>query len=112
MFNAAAVVIQHYFGTVATGDGEFRVREMMESDHQECLLSTDQGWAMWSGRSSHWRYQCEIKAGASPVFTSYQTTCLRELCEWIEYYLAERRDQWRGFKQSLEQLRDTGVQPR
>ena len=42
----------------------------------------------------------------------YPTTWLSELCEWIEYYPGERRDQWRGFKQSLEQLRDTGVQPR
>ena len=33
LFKAGAVVIQHYFGSVATGDGEFRVRDMMESDH-------------------------------------------------------------------------------
>ena len=112
MFKAAAAVIQHYFGPVATGDGEFPIRDMMESDHQEWLLSTDQGWAMWSARSAQWRYRCEVKAGASPVFTSYLTTWLRELCEWIEYYSGERRDQWRGFKQSPEQLRDTGVQPR
>ena len=46
------------------------------------------------------------------MFTSYLTTWLRELCEWIGYYSGECRDQWRGFKQSLEQLRDTGVQPR
>ena len=38
------------------------------------------------------------------MFTSYLTTWLRELCGWIEYYPAERKDQWRGFKQSLEQL--------
>ena len=46
------------------------------------------------------------------MFTSYLTTWLRELCEWIGFYSGERREQWRGFKQSLEQLRDTGVQPR
>ena len=46
------------------------------------------------------------------MFTSYLTTRLRELCEWIEYFSGERKDQWRGFKQLLEQLRDTGVQPR
>ena len=32
--------------------------------------------------------------------------------EWVGFYSGERREQWRGFKQSLEQLRDTGVQPR
>ena len=46
------------------------------------------------------------------MFTSYLTTWLRELCEWVRFYSGERREQWRGFKQSLEQLRDTGVQPR
>ena len=46
------------------------------------------------------------------MFTSYLTTWLRELCEWIGFYSRERREQWRGFKQSLEQVRDTGVQPR
>ena len=46
------------------------------------------------------------------MFTSYLTTWLRELCEWIGYYSGERREQWRGFKQSPEQLRDIGVQPR
>ena len=72
MFKAAAAVIQHYFGLVATGDGESSVRDMMESDYQEWfkLLSTDEGRAMWSARSAHWRYRCEVKAGASPVFTS------------------------------------------
>ena len=67
---------------------------------------------MWSARRAHWRYRCEVKAGASPVFTSCLTTWLRELCEWIGFYSGERREQWKGFKQSLEQLRDTGVQPR
>ena len=46
------------------------------------------------------------------MFTSYLATWLRELCEWVEFYSGERREQWRGFKQSPEQLRDTGVQPR
>ena len=46
------------------------------------------------------------------MFTLYLTTWLRELCEWGGFYSGERREQWRGFKQSLEQLRDTGVQPR
>ena len=46
------------------------------------------------------------------MFTSYLTTWLREVCEWIGFYLGERREQWRCFKQSPEQLRDTGVQPR
>ena len=46
------------------------------------------------------------------MFTSYLTTWLREPCEWIEYHSEERKDQWRGCKQSLEQLRDTGLQPR
>ena len=85
MFKAAAAVIQHYFGPVATGDGEFSVRDMMESGNQDWLLNTDQGRAMWSARSAHWRYRCEVKAGASPVFASYLTTWLRELCGWIEY---------------------------
>ena len=93
MFKAAAAVIQHYFGPVATGDGEFSVRDMMESDNQEWLLSTDQGRAMWSARSAHWRYRCEVKAGVSPVFTSDLTTWLRELCGWIEYYTAKQKDQ-------------------
>ena len=95
-----------------TGNPKSPVRDMMESDQQEWLLNTDQGWAMWSARSAHWRYRCEVKAGASPLFTSYLTTWLRELCEWIGFYSGERREQWRGFKQSLEQLRDTVVQPR
>ena len=112
MFKAAAAVIQHYYGPVDTGNGKSAVRDMMESDHQEWLLNTNQGWAMWSSRSAHWRYRCEVKAGASPVFTSYLTTWLRELCEWVGFYSGERREQWRGFQQSLEQLRDTGVQPR
>ena len=33
MFKAAAAVIHHYFGLAATGDGEFSVRDMMESDN-------------------------------------------------------------------------------
>ena len=61
---------------------------------------------------AHWRYQCEVKAGASPSFTLYPTTRLRELCEWVGFYSGGRREQYRGFKQSLEHLRDTGVQPR
>ena len=109
---AAAAVIQHYYGLVETGNGKSTVRDMMESDQQVWLLNTNQGWARWSARSAHWRYRCEVKAGASPVFTSYLTTWLRELCEWVGFYSGERRGQWTGFKHSLEQLRDTGVQPR
>ena len=112
MFKAASAVIQHYCGPVENGDGKSPVRDMMESNQQEWLLNTDQGWAMWSARNAHWRYRCEVKAGASPVFTSYLTTWVRELCKWIGFYSGEHREQWRGFKQSLEQLRDTGVQPR
>ena len=40
MFKAATAVTQHYVGPVITGDGEFSVREMMEPDYQEWLLST------------------------------------------------------------------------
>ena len=112
MFKAAAAVIQHYYGQVTTDNGTSTVRDMMESDDQEWLLNTNQGWSMWSARSAHWQYQCEVKAGASPVFTSYLTTWLRELCESVGFYTGERREQWRGFQKSLEQLRDTGVQPR
>ena len=43
------------------------------------------------------------------MFASYLTTWLRELCECIWFYLGEHREQWKGLKQSLEQLRDTGV---
>ena len=111
MFKAAAAVIQHYYGPVETGDGKSPVADMVQSNRQEWLLITDQGWAMWWARSAHWRYQCEVQAGPSPVFTSYLTTWLRELCEWIGFYSGERKKQWRGFKQSLEQLRDTRVQP-
>ena len=53
MFKAAAAVIQHYYGPVEAGDGKSPVRDMMESDQQEWLLSTDQGWAIWSARSAH-----------------------------------------------------------
>ena len=81
MFKAVTAVIQHYYGPVDTGDGKSQVRDMMESNQQEWLLSTDQGCAMWSARNAHWRYRCEVKAGASPVFTSYLTTWPREL--WI-----------------------------
>ena len=112
MFKAAAAVIQHYYGPLETGNRKSTIQDMMESDQQEWSLNTSQGWAMWSARSAHWRYRCEVKAGASPVFTSYLTTWLRELCEWVGFYSRERREQWRGFKQSLEQLRETGVQPR
>ena len=112
MFKAAAAVIQHYYGQVETDNGTSTVRDMMESDNQEWLLNTNQGWAMWSARSAHWRYRCEVKAGASPVFTSYLTAWLRELCELVGFYTGERREQWRGFQKSLEQLQDTGVQPR
>ena len=112
MFKAAAAVIQHYYGQVTTDNGTSTVRDMMESDDQEWFLKTNQGWAMWSARSAHWRYRCEVKAGASPVFASYLTTWLRELCEWVGFYTGERREQWKGFQKSLEQLRDTGVQPR
>ena len=112
MFKAAVAVIQHYYGQVTTDNGTSTIRDMMESDDQEWLLKTNQGWAMWSARSAHWRYRCEVKAGASPVFASYLTTWLRELCEWVGFYTGERREQWKGFQKSLEQLRDTGVQPR
>ena len=47
MFKAAAAVIQHYYGPVETTDGKSPVREMMASDKQDWLPSTDQGWAMW-----------------------------------------------------------------
>ena len=100
MFKAAAAVIQHYYGPVETWNGKSAVRDMMESDHQEWLLNTNQGWAMWSAGSAHWRYRCEVKAGASPVFISCLTTWLRELCEWVGFYTGERREQWRGFQQS------------
>ena len=112
MFKAAAAVIQHYYGRAETDNGTSTVRDMMESDDQEWLRNTNQGSAMWSARSAHWRYRCEVKAGASPVFTSYLTTWPRELCEWVGFYTGERGEQWRGFQKSLEQLRDTGVQPR
>ena len=112
MFKAAAAVIQHYYGPVDTGNGKSAFRDMMESDHEEWLLNTNQGWAMWSARSAHRRYRCEVKAGASPVFTSYLTSWQRELCEWMGFYSGERREQLKGFQQSLEQLRDAGVQPR
>ena len=46
------------------------------------------------------------------MFTLYLATWLREPCEWVGFYTEERREQWRGFQQSPEQLRDTGVQPR
>ena len=46
------------------------------------------------------------------MFASYLTTWLRELCEWVGFYTGEHREQWKGFQKSLEQLRDTGVQPR
>ena len=98
MFKAAAAVIQHYYGQVEADNGTSTVRDMMESDDQEWLLKTNQGWAMWSARSAHWRYRCEVKAGASPVFTSYLTTWLRELCEWVGFYTGERREQWKGFQ--------------
>ena len=45
------------------------------------------------------------------MFASYLSTWLRELCEWIGFYLGEHREHRTGFKQSPEQLRDTGVQP-
>ena len=86
MFKAAAAVIQHYYGPVEAGHRKSPVRDMMESHKQEWLLNTDQGCAIWSARSAHWRYQCEVKAGASPVFTSHLTTRLRELCEWVRFY--------------------------
>ena len=56
MFKAAPAVIQHHYGPVETGDGKSTVRDMMESDNQEWLLNTSQGWGMWSVRSAHWRY--------------------------------------------------------
>ena len=93
MPKAAAAVIQHYYGQVTTDNGTSTVRDMMESDDQEWLLKTNQGWAMWSARSAHWRYRCEVKAGASPVFASYLTTWLRELCEWVGFYTGEHREQ-------------------
>ena len=102
MFKAATAVIQHYCGPMATRDAEFSVRDMIESDNHACLLSTDQGRAIWSATSAHWRYICKVNAGASLVFTSYLTTWLDELCGWIEYYRGEQKEQWRGFKQSLE----------
>ena len=80
MFKAAAAVIRHYYGQVETDNGTSTIRDMMESDGQEWLLNTNQ-LVSWSARSAHWRYRCEVKAVASPVFTSYLTTWLRELCE-------------------------------
>ena len=112
MCKAAAAVILHYYGQVTNDNGTSTIRDMIESDDQEWLLKTNQGWAMWSTRSAHWRYRCEVKAGASPVFASYFTTWLRELCEWVGFYTGERREQCKGFQKSLEQLRDTRVQPR
>ena len=44
------------------------------------------------------------------MFTSYLKSRLRELCEWVGLYSGERKEQWGGFQQSLEKLRDTGVQ--
>ena len=33
-------------------------------------------------------------------------------CEWVGFHSGERTEEWRGFKQSMEQLRDMGVQRR
>ena len=66
---------------------------------------------MWSARQTHWRYKCEVKAGAAPVFSSFLTTWLRELYEWVGYFSGEIKEQWRGFARLVELLRDTGVQP-
>ena len=106
MFKAAAAVIQHYYGAVETGNGNSAVRDMM------WLLNTNQGWAMWSARSAHWRYHTDAKSKQEPRRCSRLTTWLRELCEWVGFYSGERREQWRGFQKLLEQLGDTGVQPR
>ena len=54
--STSKTVIQHYYGPMETGNGKSTVRDMMESDKQEWLLNTNQGWAMWSARSAPWRY--------------------------------------------------------
>ena len=38
------------------------------------------------------------------MFTSYLTTWLRELCEWVGFYTGERRNNGKAFKNQWNNL--------
>ena len=59
------------------------IKEAVESIRQEWSLQSAQGLAIWFAKQAHLGYQCEMKAGATPIFTSFLTTWLRGLSEWL-----------------------------
>ena len=54
--------------------------------------------------------RCEVKTRDSPIF-SWLTSSLRVMYEWWGYNSGEEKMNWQGVPQSVEQLKDTGVQP-
>ena len=86
MYKAVSAIIQHFHGPVTREDEETAIKEAVESVSQEWLLQSAQGLAIWSARQAHWRHQCAMKAGATPIFTSFLTTWLRVLSEWLPFF--------------------------
>ena len=94
MYMAVAATIQHYFDPVPRKQGENPVWDMMSTATHGWTLNTEKGRALWSAQSAHWRYICEVKARASPVFTFFLTSWLRELNGWVDYFTGEQRQIW------------------
>ena len=93
MFKMASAVIQHFYGSVAWEDKEMTIKEAVESINQEWSLKAAQGLAIWSARQAHWRYRCEVEAGATPLFTSFMTTWLQVLSEWLPFFQGDCKNE-------------------
>ena len=102
---------QLFYGLVTWEKKEMTIKEVVESVNQEWSLKTSQGLAMWSAKQAHCRYRCEVKAGGTPIFTSFLTTWLRILSEWLPFFQGDCKSQWHKFLHSVDRLKETGVQP-
>ena len=88
------------------------IKEAVESVSQEWSLQSAPSLAIWSARQAHWRYRCEVKAGATRIFTSFLTTWLWVLSEWLLFFQGDCKNRSHEFLQSIKRLRETGIQPR
>ena len=86
-------------------------KEAAESFNQEWSLQSSQGLAMWLARRAHWRYRCEVKAGATLTFTSLLTTWFRIVSGWVPFFQGDCKRQWHKFLHSIDRLTEPGVQP-
>ena len=100
MFKAVSVVIQHFYRSVTWEDKEMMIKEAVESVGQEWSPQEAQCLAILSAIHAHWGNICEVKAGATPIFTSLLATWLPVPSEWLPFFQGDGKDQWHKFLQS------------